>query len=134
MGIGTIFISTLALSKLPKPHNPPETQEEILSAYLQPIVSFIVLGSVMIRGYNFLSFNAGLIRNTEWGPDGLSVPFFSFGQNMSRSLAFSGIPIAPGERTSTAQSPIPVLPTNDQSAAAISRTSFNRRSSIAALH
>ena len=49
MGVGAIFISTLALSKLPKPNNPPGDQAELLAATLPTIVSFVVFGSIIIR-------------------------------------------------------------------------------------
>lgn len=49
MGVGAVFISTLAVSQLPVPHSPPENQQELLAATLQPIVSFVVLGSIIIR-------------------------------------------------------------------------------------
>ena len=49
MGVGAIFVSTLALSELRTPHNPPQGQEEFLAATLQIIVSFIVLCSIIIR-------------------------------------------------------------------------------------
>jgi hypothetical protein len=49
MGVGAVFISSLALSKLPTPHKPPADQAELLAAVLQPIISFVVLGSIIIR-------------------------------------------------------------------------------------
>lgn len=49
MGVGAIFISALALHKLPIPHNPPENEQELLAASLEVIVAFVVLGSVFIR-------------------------------------------------------------------------------------
>jgi sodium/hydrogen antiporter len=49
MGVGAIFISTLALKQLPAPHSPPETQQELLAATMQPIICFIVLCSIIIR-------------------------------------------------------------------------------------
>lgn len=49
MGVGAIFISTLALTRLPEPSNPPVGQTEILAASLHPIVSFVVLCSILIR-------------------------------------------------------------------------------------
>ncbi|KAK0440284.1 Sodium/hydrogen exchanger [Armillaria borealis] len=58
MGVGAIFVSTLALTRLPEPQYPPQNQQELLAATLQPIVSFVVLGSIIIHG--------------------LSIPFFSF--------------------------------------------------------
>lgn len=49
MGVGAIFVSTLALSRLPTPHSPPANQQELLAATLQTLVSFVVLGSIVIR-------------------------------------------------------------------------------------
>ncbi|KAF7331361.1 Na-H-Exchanger domain-containing protein [Mycena kentingensis (nom. inval.)] len=48
MGVGAVFVSTLALGKLPPPNaaGPPENQQEILSACLRPIVGFVVLVSI----------------------------------------------------------------------------------------
>ncbi|KAK0200863.1 Cation/H+ exchanger [Desarmillaria ectypa] len=69
MGVGAVFISTLALTELPKPHYPPESQQELLAATLQPIVSFVVLGSIITHG--------------------LSIPFFSFGRTLSRTLSMN---------------------------------------------
>ncbi|KAH9891749.1 Sodium/hydrogen exchanger family-domain-containing protein [Cubamyces lactineus] len=62
MGIGAIFISTLAAEQLPKPHDPPQGQEELLSASIQPIVAFMVLCSIAVHG--------------------LSIPFFTFGRRV----------------------------------------------------
>ena len=42
-------MSSVAMTRLPIPHNPPESQPELLAATLQPIVSFIVIGSIIIR-------------------------------------------------------------------------------------
>ncbi|KAJ6602276.1 Sodium/hydrogen exchanger family-domain-containing protein [Mycena sp. CBHHK59/15] len=69
MGVGAVFVSTLALTRLPTPHDPPENQQERLAASIQPIVSFVVLGSIIIHS--------------------LSIPFFTLGGNMhsrTRSL------------------------------------------------
>lgn len=49
MGVSAVFVSTLALHKLPIPHAPPNNKEELLAATLQPIVSFVVLGSIIFR-------------------------------------------------------------------------------------
>ena len=49
MGVGAIFISTLAVTELPTPQSPPQNQAELLAATLQTIVSFVVLGSIVIR-------------------------------------------------------------------------------------
>ncbi|KAI0351031.1 hypothetical protein OH77DRAFT_1430241 [Trametes cingulata] len=70
MGVGAIFVSTLAVTELPAPQSPPQSQAEILSATLQTIVSFVVLGSIIIHG--------------------LSIPFFSFGRNVrSRTVSLT---------------------------------------------
>ncbi|KAJ7055722.1 Sodium/hydrogen exchanger family-domain-containing protein [Mycena amicta] len=69
MGVGAVFVSTLAISRLPTPNDPPANQQEHLAATLQPIVAFVVLGSIVIHG--------------------LSIPFFTLGGNMqmrTRSL------------------------------------------------
>ena len=49
MGVGAIFISTLALTELQKPQYPPQNQQQLLASVLQPIVSFVVLGAIVIR-------------------------------------------------------------------------------------
>ncbi|KAJ8703235.1 hypothetical protein PTI98_001874 [Pleurotus ostreatus] len=69
MGVGAIFISTLALTRLPDPQNPPQNQAELLAAVLHPIVSFVVLCSIIIHG--------------------LSIPFFSLSRKASLSLSIS---------------------------------------------
>ncbi|CCM04040.1 uncharacterized protein FIBRA_06198 [Fibroporia radiculosa] len=70
MGVGAVFISTLALTRLPEPQFPPQTEAELLAATLQTIVSFVVLGSIIIHG--------------------LSIHFFSLGKNVrSRTLTMS---------------------------------------------
>ncbi|KAG1818647.1 Sodium/hydrogen exchanger family-domain-containing protein [Suillus subaureus] len=50
IGIGAIYISTLAARQLPKPNNPPTNQTEFLALTIQPIVAFMVLCSVAIHG------------------------------------------------------------------------------------
>ncbi|KAI0819315.1 Sodium/hydrogen exchanger family-domain-containing protein [Trametes gibbosa] len=70
MGVGAIFVSTFAVTELPKPQSPPETQAELLAATLQTIVAFVVLGSIIIHG--------------------LSIPFFSLGRNVhARTLSIT---------------------------------------------
>jgi hypothetical protein len=46
MGVGAVFISTLAVKRLQDPQTP---QQQLLAATLQPIVAFVVLGSIVIR-------------------------------------------------------------------------------------
>lgn len=62
IGVGAVFISTLATEALPKPENPSEDQVELLAATIQPIVAFMVLCSITIHG--------------------LSIPFFTFGRRV----------------------------------------------------
>ncbi|KZT42628.1 hypothetical protein SISSUDRAFT_1058402 [Sistotremastrum suecicum HHB10207 ss-3] len=70
IGVGAVFISTLATTKLPVPNSPPQTQTELLAASIQPIVAFMVLCSIVTHG--------------------LSIPFFSLGRRVhSVSLTWS---------------------------------------------
>jgi hypothetical protein len=59
MGVGAVFISTLAVTSLPEPHDPPESQMDLLAATLQPIVSFMVLCSIAVHGLSIPFFNLG---------------------------------------------------------------------------
>lgn len=65
MGVGAVFISTLALHRLPTPKDPPVTQQDHLSLMLQPIVSFVVLSSIIIRKsfYLHIPFLFSLVRD-----------------------------------------------------------------------
>ncbi|THV05186.1 hypothetical protein K435DRAFT_115986 [Dendrothele bispora CBS 962.96] len=67
MGVGAIFVSTLALTRLPEPQDPPQSNQEYVAAVMHPIVSFVVLGSIITHG--------------------LSIPFFTMGRNFSRTLS-----------------------------------------------
>ena len=93
MGVGAIFISTLALHQLPSPSNPPQTQQDILALSIHPIVSFVVLSSIIVRASAinnfFLSFNLHILL------DGLSIPFFNLGQNVSRTVSFTATLTSP---------------------------------------
>ncbi|KAF8582833.1 hypothetical protein K439DRAFT_1350331 [Ramaria rubella] len=62
IGVGAIFISTLAVEQLPRAQDPPQNQVELLAASIQPIVGFMVLCSVAVHG--------------------LSIPFFSLGRRV----------------------------------------------------
>lgn len=62
MGVGAVFISTLASTKLPDPVSPPTSQIELLACTVQPIVAFMVLCSIATHG--------------------LSIPFFSLGRRV----------------------------------------------------
>jgi sodium/hydrogen antiporter len=62
ISVGAVFISTLAAERLPQPHEPPQSQAELLAASIQPIVAFMVLCSILVHG--------------------LSIPFFSLGRRV----------------------------------------------------
>ncbi|KAH7101608.1 Sodium/hydrogen exchanger family-domain-containing protein [Auriculariales sp. MPI-PUGE-AT-0066] len=63
MGVGAIFIATLAAKELGDvPETGPENQQQILAASIQPIVSFMVLCSIAVHG--------------------LSIPFFSLSKRV----------------------------------------------------
>ena len=96
MGVGAIFISTLALHQLPSPSNPPQTQQDILALSIHPIVSFVVLSSIIVRASTvnnlFFSFDLHIPL------DGLSIPFFNLGQNVSRTVSFTATFTSPRSR------------------------------------
>lgn len=49
IGVSAVFVSALAQSRLAVPKNPPASQEDVLAIALQPIVSFVVFGSIVVR-------------------------------------------------------------------------------------
>ena len=59
MGVGAIFISTLAVERLPTPHYPPETSLDITALSIQPITYFLVLTSILVHGVSIPFFNLG---------------------------------------------------------------------------
>jgi len=59
IGVGAVFISTLAQSRLEVPQDPPSSQQDLLAIALQPIVSFVVLGSIFTHGLSIPFFSAG---------------------------------------------------------------------------
>lgn len=59
MGVGAIFISTLAATKLPTPNIPPENKYDILALTIQPITYFIVLSSILVHGLTISFFSLG---------------------------------------------------------------------------
>jgi len=59
MGVGAIFIATLALTKLPTPRQPPQTPDDFLALNILPIIYFIVLCSVIVHGSSIPFFNLG---------------------------------------------------------------------------
>jgi len=81
MGVGAVFISTLAVSRLPLPANPPITQQDYLALSLHPIVSFVVLSSIIIREFSEVLVFGSTTSHVE---DGLSIPLYNFGTNVWR--------------------------------------------------
>ncbi|SCZ98440.1 BZ3500_MvSof-1268-A1-R1_Chr3-2g06371 [Microbotryum saponariae] len=59
MGVGAIFISTLAAAKLPTPTVPPENSLDLLALIIQPVTYFIVLSSILIHGLTISFFTLG---------------------------------------------------------------------------
>lgn len=59
MGVGAIFISTLALTKLPTPTFPPVSSNDYLAYTIQPVVYFLVLCSILVHGTSIPFFNLG---------------------------------------------------------------------------
>ena len=49
IGVGAIFVCNLTQTRLEVPRNPPISQQDLLATALQPIVSFVVLGSILTR-------------------------------------------------------------------------------------
>lgn len=49
VGVGAIFIATLAAEKLPHPEGPPQNQADILALAIEPVIAFIVMCSILIR-------------------------------------------------------------------------------------
>lgn len=59
MGVGAVFVSSLALTRLPTPEHPPADQAQFLAATIQTIVSFVVLGSIIVHGLSIPLFSIG---------------------------------------------------------------------------
>ena len=74
MGVRAVFVSTLTLHKLPSPRYLPEMQQDYLALMLQPIVTSVTLGSIIIHASFFLLFYGILSSRTpRW-------PFYSIFQ------------------------------------------------------
>lgn len=91
MGVSAIFVSNLALTRLPTPNdsNLPNTQQDVLATVLPVLVSFTVLGSILIRALSILSQSTIYSLNF---PDGLSIPLYSVCTRISgrhRTLSMS---------------------------------------------
>ena len=87
MGVSAIFVSTLAVTELPRPHSPPQNQAELLAATLQTIVAFVVLGSIIVRTCDCPEVVTYLLMAVL---DGLSIPFFSVSRRIhSRTVTMT---------------------------------------------
>lgn len=49
MGVGAVFISTMAITRLPEAHHPPQSREDYLFIALESLVPFLVLSSIVVR-------------------------------------------------------------------------------------
>jgi hypothetical protein len=85
IGVSAVFVSMYAQSRLNVPQDPPQTQEDLLATALQPIISFVVLGSILTRT-SFSTFPALYYMLTLF-TDGLSIPLFSVFQYITRLKA-----------------------------------------------
>ena len=89
VGVGAIFIATLAAEKLPRPEEPPRGQADLLALAIEPVIAFIVMCSILIRK------KLAPLKEQNCLPfflDGLSIPFFSLGRRvhsvtMTRTLS-----------------------------------------------
>ncbi|PPR07919.1 hypothetical protein CVT24_000899 [Panaeolus cyanescens] len=59
IGIGAVFISTLAIEVLHNAHKEDDEQIKILMETIQPIVAFMVLTSILVHGLSVPSFSLG---------------------------------------------------------------------------
>ncbi|EJD46975.1 hypothetical protein AURDEDRAFT_62694 [Auricularia subglabra TFB-10046 SS5] len=103
MGVSAIFVTSLALSELPRPEDPPRKQTDALALCIQPIVAFVVLGSIVIHG--------------------LSIPFFTLGRRVhsytySYTSRTSGRDVEHGPEWLTMTRTIPAGPASDTSTVA----------------
>ena len=88
MGVSAVFVSALARTRLPVPANPPENQAQFLAAVIQPIVTFVVLGSIIVRK-SFVSLVFHVAIGASYAiTDGLSIPSFNLGRGV-QSLTLS---------------------------------------------
>jgi hypothetical protein len=76
MGVGAIFISTLAKYRLPEPTSPPETPQDILATALHPVVGFVVLVSIAVRKSTHPCYTF-IVCMKESCVDGLSITIFA---------------------------------------------------------
>ncbi|TIC06692.1 midasin [Wallemia mellicola] len=83
MGVGAVFIATLAATELPFPEGEPQNQAELVAVTIQPIVWFMVLVSTFIHGLSIPFFSLGRRVNTIRQTT-------SFGNTLSRASLTEG--------------------------------------------
>ena len=83
MGVGAVFIATLAATELPYPEGEPQNQAELVAVTIQPIVWFMVLVSTFIHGLSIPFFSLGRRVNTIRQTT-------SFGNTLSRASLTEG--------------------------------------------
>jgi hypothetical protein len=75
-----VYISTLALTQLPTPRNPPQSQLDVLTLAIRPIVAFMVIVSLIIRQWRPRILQG--LNAKSWSLDGLSIPLSRLGLNI----------------------------------------------------
>lgn len=88
-GIGALFISTLAIERLPTPVLPPESSLDVLALTIQPVTYFIVLCSIIAHGASppllFLAYESRSRRTRPLDP--LLYPFKTSSLHLSNLYA-----------------------------------------------
>lgn len=54
VGVGAVFIATLALDRLPEASEPPVNATDFLILTIEPIVAFMIMCSILIRRFAHL--------------------------------------------------------------------------------
>ncbi|BGO95795.1 hypothetical protein NBRC10512_001633 [Rhodotorula toruloides] len=88
MGVGAIFISTLAASKLPTPHIPPENSVERLSLMIVPVTYCIVLCSILVHGLTISFFTLGRRVHSRVASFSRTLTAQSFFSGFGRTFSF----------------------------------------------
>jgi len=57
MGVSAIFVSCIAVHRLPDSQSPPTSQQDILAMALPSVVGFSVLASILVRKSECISCN-----------------------------------------------------------------------------
>ncbi|GAA5872541.1 hypothetical protein JCM1840_004833 [Sporobolomyces johnsonii] len=90
MGVGAIFISTLAASKLPTPHIPPQNSIESLALMCTPVTYCIVLSSILVHGLTISFFTLGRRVHSRVQSFSRTLTAQSTNSRFGRTFSFSG--------------------------------------------